>query len=418
MDALRENYNNQFRGNEEVHKLISKVDEINSRDVNLALLLSTAVRKDALKGVVNYLKETFAETYPTAVAPLDVKLKNITKADLVNQILDFVAMTVPSLCPKCDTSYMPHTQADSATDDIACFLCRLPAHRECYKTADISPHLVYLCHICIKTDKKEFTKDSGMKDKEEEEVRSSSDDGSSSDDSDSDEEKDANNWQEVKKKKKGRRGKKKSTEGEPKKEEICPLLIEGKCPHGIKGTKCDYTHKKPCNRYQRFGTNYMHRAGCKFGENCRYLHPTLCQNSVIMRKCLNEGCTNAHLLNTERKIENKRGEQSRYRKPMTQRNSSYQQSRHQSYRNQESTNYGQSESYNVNYRTNNTPTLEHQNETFLSNMMERLQKQLASQIQKEIKLQFGQLQQSQMYNTEYPSSLPQPGEQSWNAGGW
>ena len=203
MDTLRETYNNQFRDKVEVYQLISKVDEANSRDVNLAVLLSTGVKKDPLKGVVTYLKETFSQTFPTAVEKLDIKVKNITKADLVNQILDFVATTLPSLCPKCDESYIPYSQVDGAADDVACFLCKLPAHRECYKTAEISPHLVYLCHICIKTDEKEHTKDAGVKEKndgEDEGKISSGSYESSSDESDSDE-RNATNWQEVKKKK-------------------------------------------------------------------------------------------------------------------------------------------------------------------------------------------------------------------------
>lgn len=114
-----------------------------------------------------------------------------------------------------------------------------------------------------------------------------------------------------------------STQKMKKKEEVCPLLIDGNCPHGGAGKECEYTHKRRCYGYLNFSTKEMHRGGCKFGDECRFLHPTLCKNSVGLNTCLNEYCQYAHLKNTHMKktYEDKNNSNS-YRKPNMRGNSS------------------------------------------------------------------------------------------------
>ena len=103
------------------------------------------------------------------------------------------------------------------------------------------------------------------------------------------------------------------------KDEICPLLIEGKCPNGISGKGCRYQHKKMCRNYCSFGSKDMHKAGCRFGEKCKYLHPKLCQNSVTMKMCLNEDCKLTHLKYTKRQKSNDRFQSDYFKGPVAQR---------------------------------------------------------------------------------------------------
>lgn len=419
MDNIRENYNNLFSENTHAFQLITRVDNTQDRDENLALLLSSSIKKDPLKAVVSYLKETFTEKFPAAIAGLDPKIKNITKADLFNQILDFVSKSLPSHCLKCETEYIPYSQDNSTDDDIKCFGCKLPAHRECYTTTDVNFHLVFLCQLCLKSEKKEPTI-------EEEKPTESEDDESDNEKTSVEEVSDSTdteNEREVWKiKKKKSRKSKVQLEKPKKKDQVCPLLIEGICPHGISGKQCEYKHKSICYKYCAFGTKEMHKGGCRFGENCRYLHPTLCQNSVVTGLCLNEGCKNAHLRDTRRNQQSGGREKSTYQKSNTQREHNYRQGGYRQQYRREAPRYEQSESHPTSYSSNGRweKGLQTNNQQdFLSSMMERIQKELSNQIQKEIRMQFQTLQLHQNqgmpeYNAEYPR-IQDPANQTWNA---
>ena len=318
MADFRAMYNDLFLPNGLAHNLISKVDKNVDRDKNLAVLINVGLQKDDLKGIVTYLKDNFSDTYPTATEKLNIKQHNITKAGLLNQILDFVIYTIPSLCLKCDEKYVPYAQNNSANDDVVCFACKLPAHRECYTAADVNFHLVFLCEICVTgerkeptvtvrtehgTEKEDTTDEESTKSPKKVERKSPDksqnhvnvDSGDTTTTTDEEEKK------RRKKKYKRRSERYEKIEIIVKKDQVCPLLIEGKCPHGIGGKQCEYKHKNMCYKYCSFGTKDMHRGGCGFGDNCRYLHPILCQNSVINRTCFSESCTNGHLRYTRRK---------------------------------------------------------------------------------------------------------------------
>ena len=238
----------------------------------------------------------------------------------MSQIIDFVIFSLPSPCLKCEAEYVPYVQENSAENDVKCFVCQLPAHRECYSTDDVNHHLVYLCQVCLVAEKKEPTINRERTpppaaDAEEKPVEPVP---STDESTDTTEEESGNDW-EVKRKKKYR--KHKYEPGKLKKiDEICPLLLEGKCPHGISGKQCEYKHKNLCYKYSSFGTKDMHRAGCRFGKDCRYLHPTLCKNSVVMKMCLNKKCTYAHLRYTKREQQHEEVQTNTYRKPMLQKN--------------------------------------------------------------------------------------------------
>lgn len=417
----RDGYNNQFKPNDIAFKLICTVESTTDRDGNLALLTSLGYRKPQLKDAVEYIENNFTEKYPKAVEKI-VKKKNITKIDYLNQILDFVVFSLPHTCLKCEGDYLPYVQDNGAEDDLKCFVCGLPAHKDCYKSEDVKLHLVFLCQICLvaETVKSDKRNQEEVKTREEKEDSASEDSGEDSDEDTSDSSSDEK-WS--KKERKVRKRKDKSGK-KKKRDEICPLLMEGKCPHGISGIECEYKHKNICYKYCRFGTREMHRGGCRFGEECRFLHPTICQNSLTMQVCLSETCTNVHLQKTHRKPKESVGKQTSYRNPNIQREDSYKGNYFNSYkkeapRYEQKKPYEQNNSYNQSYRGNTRSFVEQQNnqEHFLSQIMERMQQQLLPQIQREIRkelqLQTQQVPSTMTYNMDYPS-MQEAGDPAWN----
>ena len=81
MPDKREEYNDQFVGNDWAHYLIRRIDPSKSKDTNLAILLNTGIKKVPLKKVVDFLKNNFAAKYPKAVEVF-VKKANLRKSDL------------------------------------------------------------------------------------------------------------------------------------------------------------------------------------------------------------------------------------------------------------------------------------------------------------------------------------------------
>ena len=90
---------------------------------------------------------------------------------------------------------------------------------------------------------------------------------------------------------------------------ICEAYKKRECPHGLTGKRlingkpCSSTHPPRCFRYCKHGDNK--RLGCSKGNDCKYLHPKLCNNSVLKRVCLNEDCQYTHLKHTRRHQDNR-----------------------------------------------------------------------------------------------------------------
>ena len=149
--AQRQKYDEQFLESEVAHNLISKIDTTKDRDSNLAILLGAGIKKDPLKNALAYLKTSFVDTYPDQTEILATNKYNLTKDDILNQIIDFVYSTYPTLCVKCDSDYLPFKQDNSPDSDVQCFLCKTPAHVTCYKSGDIKLDngIVFICQSCI-----------------------------------------------------------------------------------------------------------------------------------------------------------------------------------------------------------------------------------------------------------------------------
>ena len=155
----REEYNQSFKDKESLFVLISCVDPSKDLRSNVKIL-NKKVNKPDLQDAVAHLKDNFSAKYPIQMN-LFQKVVNITKEVLLGQLVTFVEQTLPVLCLKCEVTYTPMHQEDSAADDVSCIKCKIPAHRQCYKKDDLNINLgiVFLCQSCLvnmgKTDEKQ-----------------------------------------------------------------------------------------------------------------------------------------------------------------------------------------------------------------------------------------------------------------------
>ena len=415
--ANRDVYNDQFVENNIAYNLIEKVDLEKDQKSNQDKLLSGGIKRDDLREAITYLKTAFSGKYPQQTDTCFGHKNNATKSDYAKAIFNFVQLTFPNYCLKCESDYLPYKQ-DSAEGGVTCFICKTPAHDACYQkdAINLNHGIVFICKICIQNEGK-AKKDVVVEEEVKEKVDDISDHSSSSDSEDTkDEDSDKEGWTEKRRKVR----KKKAAEDKPnKKEQICPLLLEGRCPHGNYGKKCEYMHKKICHRYTSFGTTDMHRAGCKFGLDCRYLHPTLCQNSVRMRTCLNENCKLAHLRYTKRSQDDQQRQHSSYRDQTypgqnfnprrgVQSNSGYQEPRKLNPRYQNTRSSGpkpmQNNPNSGSFSAGNNSSEDHlSTQHFLANAMERMQRQLSNQIQQQIQMQFQQFQTYEYQEADFPN---------------
>ena len=180
-----------------------------------------------------------------------------------------------------------------------------------------------------------------------------------------------------------------------KKDVICPLLIEGRCPHGITGKKCKYKHKRFCYKYCGFGDRKNHPAGCRFGEKCKFLHPKLCENSVELKVCYNKECKLCHLKFTRRNKEDYyEQKQQSYRSNYNQNYSEHEQKEKWPTENKRSTEFRseydwpRKDRYNNFRRQQNRGNYGRENDQhFLGVALEKIQKELSNHIQTQIQEQ-------------------------------
>lgn len=433
MNLLQE-YKEQFAPNASMHKIISAVDTTKERDFNIALLVSIKVRVAELKDAILYLKQSFNETYKNQILVFEV-VKNMTKPMLMDQIMDFIYKTVPSQCAKCEAGYVPLGQDLGAEGAVECIRCRLPAHADCYKAElfNIQHGVVFVCQPCVtriraevleEEERKEKAKAAVEKDEDESDLgpKDTTDDESESEIQEvKSGKKKEDEWQT--KKKKIRKKKKvyvtdidDTTDEEEdrktnkKKSSVCPLLVEGKCPHGAAGRGCKYPHKRKCYYFINYGTIQMHKMGCKYGEDCRQLHPTLCQNSVRMKACYNESCTQAHLRYTKRN-QNEGSYSSSYAKSndrfnrgaYNKRGASNGGYRRGAYsdRQQQTQNHSQNaSSWKPYVERRQDADSQPQTHSFLEESMKKIEQTLIQKMQEQIEAQFNKMQ----YNVQYPTN--------------
>ena len=428
-----EEYKEQFAPNASMHKIISTVDTTKDRDFNVALLVSIKVRVLELKEAISYLKQNFNEKYKNQILIFEV-VKNMTKPILLDQMIDFIYKTVPSQCAKCEAGYVPLGQEIGADGAVECIRCRLPAHAECYKAEhfNLQHGVVFVCQPCVTRITAEMMEEEKRKQEAKAAVKKDEEDSDLSPNDTTDEESESDTregklrkkrkedeWQTKKKKIRTKKAvyvtdiddttdEEEARKTNKSKSKVCPLLVEGKCPHGAAGRGCKYPHKRKCYYFINYGTIKMHKMGCKYGEDCRQLHPTLCQNSVQMKACYNESCTQAHLRFTKRSQNessyaknndrhNRGAYNDKYKRGAS--NGGYRRGAY-SDRPQQTQNHSQNaSSWKPFVEKRQDADSQPQTHSFLEESMKRMEQTLIQKMQEQIEAQFNRMH----YDVQYPN---------------
>ena len=319
MPTIREEYNDQFVGNDWVHYLICRIDPFNDGDLNLAKLLKAGIKKDPLKAVITFIKNNFTEKYGEAINVLAPKKAGATKSELFNQLITFVHTTLPHPCLTCKESYLPYSDINRSDgeDKVSCFICSIPAHKGCIKKEHVNTDvgLVFLCEHCLlHKGKDDAPVDDTSKPPPQQEAIEQDSDSSIKESDDEDSERKLNKVEKKNDKQKSPVVEMKVIEAFnldtlyamcPKASyPICEQYRRNNCPHGRKGLDevdgklCDKLHPKKCFPWCKAGSNAKH--GCTKGRDCPFYHPILCRNSLRYRKCTNPSCTFTHLKFTRR----------------------------------------------------------------------------------------------------------------------
>lgn len=328
MPTMREVYNDQFVENEWAHYLICRIDTTKNVDVNLATLLNAGIKKKPLIAVITSIKSTFVTKYAEAANALAPKKAGVTKSDLFNQLITFVKFTLGHLCLKCDAPYFPYSEANrSDGDEVLCFLCSLPAHKDCIKVEDINKDigLVFMCQHCLLHKGKDdvLIDDQTTKPPPAKEEDSESTDETSSD-TDTDSETDSRTDNRNRKKKTSKVKTRESEDSSQPQKRICTFYAKGICKYGRSGTrngKCRFNHPTMCKPYQQYGRKGP--KGCR--GDCNLWHPKLCYKGLDYGECLNDACKFWHTIGVNRKRESD-GLNQQHTHPPSQNNMQYTQS--------------------------------------------------------------------------------------------
>lgn len=275
----------------QVKEILLSFDFKKSVDENVKALCESYTGEE-LKKSVAYITENYKNSHPIIVQKLGKGTNYRTKPQLAMNIKSFINGILPLKCNTCDALYCHTVLQNTQENDTLCLMCCRFSHKGCQpEKEELRKGTFHVCSICVNSidDRKSKPKEE-KKESSHEQLNLSAVERRSSVSSDS-----TPNSQED--------GPKDDEEEERVKqrseEDICPLYLESKCPHGMRGVNCKYEHPKRCKYYTAYGTEYGR--GCRRGKECWFFHPKLCQNSVKMGVCLNRSCTDVHLKDTRRK---------------------------------------------------------------------------------------------------------------------
>ena len=281
-----------------VLEIFKSYDFSKSTPENIAALVDQNERTP-LQDAVAYIKANYKETHPV-IFQLINRRKSRNKDEMATDIKIFLRGLKTSVCSICDNEYCHTTEANTKDNTIKCLMCNIFSHAECFKEKK-EDGMYFVCVDCVhrvKNPKPEATANADLRKDELNLSRISRHASVSSlpprspqgptapgrDQLVSDDAQLDRDTEEAR---------------EKSKSEICQLYMQAKCPHGIRGVNCAYTHPKRCPRYSGYGTDQYN--GCRRGRKCYFWHPQLCLNSVNMKVCLNRKCTLTHILGTRRK---------------------------------------------------------------------------------------------------------------------
>ena len=250
---------------EKVQQTIALFSPAESHVTNKDKLVSDCQHKD-LAETISHLK-TQREKYPSLVQVL-VKKASRTKDPIASDICEFLEQLKPADCSACNNEYLPVASENATNNNVTCQICSKFSHKTCYDGSNVNPAIgiYYICNMCCINFKQFCEVPAPTEEKSKDEAPAAVEET-------------------------------RPVVSEEKKE-TCPLLLESRCPYGLRGDGCGFEHPKPCFYYIKHGNDPQ--LGCT-RRKCKFFHPKLCSNSVDLKICLNQSCTHIHLKGTRRR---------------------------------------------------------------------------------------------------------------------
>ena len=274
-----------------VKKVINAYDADKSQAANIANLSSTVYKKEQhLEATTKWLKTYTAEFYPNATPLIRNMMTARNKTLIATDIVNVLSSITPTQCRTCKETYIS-TAAENIESTLSCLICGRKSHKNCYDkyTTDNDAGVVFLCDVCLtKIETKTIVDDEIINPSQGSDTKPESEHNKTTDlagdhsvhlNEDTDDDHPDEN------------------------DDICPLYRINSCPHGLTGKRtidgvpCLKRHPPKCF----YHTGKYGSSGCRYSDKrCRYFHPTLCENSIKLKMCLNKDCTNYHMSGTSR----------------------------------------------------------------------------------------------------------------------
>ena len=273
-----------------------------------------AIKKDHLVSAFQVILG-FQEDFPLLVNALRNRRLN-TKFLYADAIVSFICGAREIECMKCCCRYSPY-EKDNSDPELRCAVCDRPSHAGCYPDylVDADLGIAFFCSHCHPKLKmlreqvintvvldtpsdisEEKSLESDNEGWEVEEVTEA--DVKNADPLNSTPPANPVNSTDVTNSVPTRPSKPAYDRSKP----VCKELLQGCCKHGFSGTQngnCSEYHPPWCHRFTRNGPGG--KRGCRYSDSdCHFWHPTLCQNGLKMKSCLNTDCKLVHIRGTNR----------------------------------------------------------------------------------------------------------------------
>ena len=267
---------------EKVQQVLTRFNSKDSKEVNVEIIVAEFQHKD-LSETITYLK-TKVDKYQPLASAFNKKISAV-KGPVASDIWEFLDQLRPIECQACHHEYVPVSTENAVDNEVSCQICNKISHKACYDSSIVNPDIgiYYVCNLCS-INFKQF-KAAPVADKEHTETEAEP----------------VHDVDPARENRPNVRQNQNPNERDHFRDDIqiCPQLLEARCPHGLRGEECSFFHPKSCYYYSKHG-NDPH-LGCRKGNRCKFFHPKLCSNSENLKICLNEQCKLVHLKGTQRR---------------------------------------------------------------------------------------------------------------------
>ena len=238
--------------------------------------------------------------------------KATTKEPIARDIVRFIHRCREITCLKCSNDYAPFSSTNTGSL-VTCHFCHTPGHLGCYTDSVLDPEagVVFVCPPCLGSPipPPYVAPPAAVQTAPPAAVQTASPPPAAQQSASMPPQPNTGAARTSRDNEPTERNKKMKSLSFDRSKAVCPLLLEGNCPHGISGKDCTNYHPPWCFLFQNNGKGGAR--GCHKADNkCLYFHPQLCQNAVKQGICLNKPCKKVHIRGTitnARHLKNSKG---------------------------------------------------------------------------------------------------------------